>query len=182
MDLRFADLYMVDSTRTLGFFATCLGDVISDDTSDRERLTRDEFLYVSSILAHYAMVESGSPDFLPIPGTLRQLHDMFVTNVDTWQDPDLMETAASQALMLTGYFGAAMRARHQLTTYVRWGRFFYDRAARGHKGKKHELMSKMGERFPWWRNRLERLHTELWERPLRLDLPQPEPRGPFDMS
>lgn len=180
MDARFSDLFMVDSARAFNFFATCLCDVVQEEGIDPARRGRDEFLYVSSILAHYAMVDASSADYLPIPGTLRQLHDLFVTNLDTWQDPELMETAASQALMLTGYFGGAMRARHHLGTYVGWGRFFFDRAASGSTGRKQELLHRMGERFPVWRDRLERLHGELWERPLRLD--PPPPRDPFDVS
>ena len=177
MQARFADLFLVDASRTFNFFATSLGDVVREEGTDPFHRSRDEFLYVSSILAHYALVHTASTDHLPIPGTLRQLHDLFVTNVDTWQDPALMETAASQALMLTGYFGGAMRARHHLGTYVNWGRFFFDRAAAGAAGRKQRLLQGMIDQFPLWRDRLEQLHDELWERPLRLDLPGPPRPG-----
>ena len=125
---------------------------------------------MSSILAHYALVEAGNAEFLPIPGTLRELHDLFVTDFDTWQDPELMETAAAQALMLTGYFAGAMRVRHSLPTYVRWGRFFFGQAASGTRGKKHEVLDGMNQHFAVWRHHLERLHTELWERRLLLEV------------
>lgn len=183
MDPVFSDLFLVDASRAFSFFATSLSDVIERDatvghggaTTPRggQEVSRDEFLYVSSILAHYALVEADSRDYLPIPGTLRQLHDLFVTNFDTWQDPELMETAAAQALMLTGYFAGAMRVRHNLETYVRWGRFFFDRAASGTRGRKQALLGGMSEHFAAWRDRLERLHQDLYQRRLLVDPRRP---------
>lgn len=167
MDPLFADTFLVDEARVFDFFSTSLSDVV--DREAPNRAPRDEFLYVTSILAHYALVEAGNPHYLPIPGTLRNLHDLFVTNFDTWQDADLMETAAAQTLMLTGYFAGAMRARHNLSTYTGWGRFFFNRAASGNDGRKRELLQKMSRHFPRWRNHLEQLHTELCESRLRLD-------------
>jgi hypothetical protein len=178
MEPRFSELFLVDAPRTFNFFATSLGEVIGQDVrhtagaaAAEPVVSRDEFLYVSSILAHYAFVEAGNAEYLPIPGTLRQLHDLFVTDVGTWSDPELMETAAAHALMLTGYFAGAMRVRHDLGTYVRWGRFFFDRAASGASGKKGALLHGMHRHFPAWRDRLERLHQDLWERQVLLDVP-----------
>jgi hypothetical protein len=182
MDPMFSELFLVDQDRTLRFFATSLDEVIEQDvrgtstaqTPAQPPVSRDEFMYVSSILAHYALVEAGNPEYLPIPGTLRQLHDLFVTDVETWHDPELMETAAAQTLMLTGYFGGAMRTRHNLRTYVRWGRFFFGRAASRHAGRKQTVLEGMCEHFPAWRRRLERLHGQLWQNRLLLD---PAPRS-----
>lgn len=171
MDPLFADTFLVDERRTFNFFSTTLSDVVDHDA--RSSVPRDEFLYVASILAHYALVESGNPQYLPIPGTLRNLHDLFVTNFDTWYDADLMETAAAQTLMLTGYFGGAMRMRHNLQTYVGWGRFFFGQAASGTDGRRRALLHRMSRHFPLWRSHLERLHTQLWESRLLLDRPAP---------
>jgi len=176
MEPRFSELFLVDAPRTFSFFATSLCEVIGQDvrrtsgaSAGEPVVSRDEFLYVSSILAHYAFVEAGNAEFLPIPGTLRQLHDLFVTDLETWNDAELMETAAAHALMLTGYFAGAMRLRHDLGTYVRWGRFFFDRAASSTPGRKGEVLHGMHEHFPAWRDRLERLHQGLWERQQVLD-------------
>jgi hypothetical protein len=175
MDPLFADTFVVDEARAFNFFSTTLNDVVEHGRDGS--VPRDEFLYVTSILAHYALVESGSPSHLPIPGTLRTLHDLFVTNVDTWHDADLMETAAAQTLMLTGYFAGAMRARHSLRTYVGWGRFFFDRAASGTDGKKQALLQGMSRHFPQWRTHLEHLHRSLWESRLLIDLPSGATQG-----
>lgn len=173
MDPVLSELLLVDSANALRFFSTNLGEVIDAAArnpagdhaagSGPRRVTREEFLYVSSILAHYAQVETGSTEHLPLPGTLRDLHDLFVTDVNTWSDPELMETAAVQALMLTGYFAGGMRQRHSLNTYVWWGRFFFGRAASRTAGKKHDLLEGMSQHFPTWRDHLERLHVQLWE-------------------
>ncbi len=182
MDPLCSELLLVDESRTFRFFATSLDEVIALDShaeagggtaGARPRVPRDEFLYVSSILAHYALVDADNPEFLPIPGTLRELHDLFVTDVGTWQDPELMETAAAQALMLTGYFAGAMRLRHNLRTYVRWGRFFFGRAASRAPGTRQPLLEGMSRSFPVWRHRLERLHEQLWENRLLLATPGP---------
>jgi hypothetical protein len=161
MDPLFADTFLVDDARAFNFFSASLEDVLAAEA--RHAVSRAEFLYVTSILAHYSLVRAGDPAYLPIPGTLRQLHDLFVTNLETWQDAELMETAAAQALMLTGYFAGGMRLRHNLRTYVSWGRFFYDRAASGSDGKKRALLQQMSQHFPLWRLQLERLHEHLWE-------------------
>jgi hypothetical protein len=187
MDPLFSELLLVDESRTFRFFATSLDEVIESDArseagspaaGDRRQVSRDEFLYVSSILAHYALVEAGNPEFLPIPGTLRQLHDLFVTDVDTWRDAEWMETAAAQSLMLTGYFAGAMRVRHNLRTYVRWGRFFFGRAASRAGGRKQTLLEGMSQHFPAWRHRLERLHGQLRENRFLLDPASPPAPSP----
>jgi hypothetical protein len=169
MDPLFADTFLIDEARAFNFFSTTLSDVLDQDR--RGSVCRDEFLYVTSILAHYALVESGNPNYLPIPGTLRDLHDLFVTNFDTWHDASLMETAAAQTLMLTGYYAGAMRARHNLQTYVDWGRFFFGQAASGTDGRKRALLQTMSRHFPLWRGHLEQLHTLLWENRLLIDTP-----------
>lgn len=169
MDPLFADTFLISQTRAFNFFSTTLGDVVEQDGCGTA--SRDEFLYVTSILAHYALVESGNSQYLPIPGTLRNLHDLFVTNFDTWRDADLMETAAAQTLMLTGYFASAMRARHNLRTYVGWGRFFFTQAASGADGKRQTVLRGMSRHFPLWRGHLEQLHTQLWENRLLIDRP-----------
>lgn len=175
MDPLFADTFLVDEGHTFNFFSTSLTDVLEGDAG--RRMPRDEFLYVASVLAHYALVEDGNPRYLPMPGTLRHLHDLFVTDLATWQDADLMETAAAQTLMLTGYFAGGMRLRHNLRTYVWWGRFFFDRAASGQDGKKQALLQGMSHHFPTWRRHLERLHRHLWENRLLLKARPAAPAG-----
>jgi len=175
VDPLFADTFLVDETRAFNFFSTSLSEVL--ERGAQARVSRDEFLYVTSVLAHYALVEADNPRYLPIQGTLRRLHDLFVTDVETWRDAELMETAAAQTLMLTGYFAGGMRLRHNLRTYVWWGRFFFGRAASGRGGRKQAVLHGMSDHFPVWRHHLERLHAQLWETRLLLTGPFCVPRG-----
>ncbi len=192
MDPLWSEMLLVDAAHTFRFFAASLGEVIEGGARSQDgheaganevhEVPHDEFLYVSSILAHYALVESGSAEYLPLPGALRELHDLYATDASTWHDPGLMETAAVQALMLTGYFAGGMRLRHNLGTYVRWGCFFFDRAASGTTGRKQAVLGGMSRHFPTWRHRLERLHVQLWENRHLLAFAQPPepalaPRG-----
>lgn len=160
MDPLSADALAVDEARAFNFFSESLADVLGPE---RRAMPRDEFLHVTSVLAHYAFVGQGSRSYLPLPPTLRHLFDLFVTDFDTWDDPELMETAAAQTLILSGYFAGGMRRRHHLGTYVDWGRSFYGRAALAATGRKQVLLEGMSRRFPEWRDSLERLHVQLWE-------------------
>lgn len=170
MDPLSADTLAVSETRAFNFFAESLSDVLGDD---RRGVSRDEFLHVTSVLAHYALVGHGSGDHLPLPPTLRQVFDLFVLDVDTWNDPELMETAAAQTLVLTGYFAGGMRRRHHLGTYVDWGRSFYGRAAAATTGRRRAVLEGMRRHFPEWREHLERLHGQLQENRFMLDVVRP---------
>ncbi len=160
MDPLSADALAVDETRAFNFFSDSLSDVLG---GERGRVPRDEFLHVTSVLAHYAFVGQGSPSYLPLPLTLRHVYDAFVADGQTWADPELMETAAAQTLILSGYFAGGMRRRHHLGTYVDWGRSFYGRAALASTGRRQALFEGMSQHFPEWRDHLERLHVQLWE-------------------
>lgn len=170
MDPLSADTLAVNEARVFNFFAESLSDVLGDD---RRGVSRDEFLHVTSVLAHYALVGRGSGDFLPLSQTLRHVFDLFVLDVDTWTDPELMETAAAQTLILTGYFADGMRRRHHLGTYVDWGRSFYGRAASAATGRKRAVLDGMRRHFPEWRDSLERLHGQLQENRYLLDVVKP---------
>lgn len=158
MDPLSADVLAVDESKAFNFFSENLADVLGDD---RRAVPRDEFLHVTSVLAHYALVGQGSGEHLPLPPTLRRLFDVFVMDGQSWDDPELMETAAAQTLVLTGFFAAGMRRRHHLGTYVEWGRAFYVRASNGATGRRHTLLRGMSRHFPVWRDHLERLHGQL---------------------
>jgi len=180
MDPLLSEMWLIDAPGTVEFFATSLGDVIEDQARDTRSLAvpRDEFLYVSGALAEFALVADHGAEHLPLAGTLRELHDLFVTDLSTWQDRELMEAAGVQALMLTGFFAGGMRQRHNLDTYVCWGRFFFDRAASGTSGPKRAVLGGMSRHFPVWRHHLERLHVQLWEDSHLLALEQPTVRFP----
>lgn len=167
MDPLSADALAVDEARAFNFFSENLADVLGPD---RRAVPRDEFLHVTSVLAHYTLVGQGSVGHLPLPATLRQIFDLYVLDATTWEDAELLETAAAQTLVMTGFFAQGMRRRHHLDTYVDWGRAFYGRAAVATGGRKQQLLSGMSRHFPTWRTHLERLHDQLREQQLLLGL------------
>ena len=63
------------------------------------------------------------------PTSLTTVFDVFVLDRSQHVDPEIMEAAASQCLLLTGFFGAQLRRRHNLDWYATLGASFYDQAA-----------------------------------------------------
>ena len=104
--------FVVSQRDVLDFFAERLFEVCGDDAGQGH--LRDELLYTASILSHYALVSGTSASALPLAGSLRELFELYVCDPLPQADPELMEAAAAQTLMLTGYYGAAMERTHSL--------------------------------------------------------------------
>ena len=109
------ELLAVDERRTFEFFVTGLQDVC-DGSVDRQ-----ELLYNASVLAHYALVSTRSVSDVAAPPSLATVFDQFVLDTSLLQDPQLLETAGAQCLLLAGFFEAQMRARHQIAWYAKLG-------------------------------------------------------------
>jgi hypothetical protein len=87
-------------------------------------------------------------------------------------DPEILESAASQCLVLTGFFGAQLRGRHNVDWFAMLGADFYGGAARrSTDGARAHMMRTMARRFPFWRRQMARLSRELHES--RMLLPRP---------
>src|SRR5689334_11456303 len=97
------ELFAVDSRRALEFFVVCLRDVSEPDVD------RQELMYNASVLAHYARVSSHDAVDLPGPKDLGTIFDHFVADSSLAEDGAVMETAAAQCLLLTGFFEDEMR-------------------------------------------------------------------------
>ncbi len=106
------ELLAVDERRTLEFFVTGLQDVC-DGSVDRQ-----ELLYNASVLAHYALVSTQSVSDVPAPPTLAAVFDQFVLDTTMLDDPQLLETAAAQCLLLAGFFEDQSRRRHNIQWYA----------------------------------------------------------------
>src|SRR5689334_17693349 len=92
------ELIATDHRQTLEFFVCELRDV-SEPSVDRE-----ELLYNASVLAHFAQTSTAAAGDLPAPSHLGDLFDRFVIDSAMHGDPDMMETAAAQCLLLAGFF------------------------------------------------------------------------------
>jgi len=153
----------VTQGQALRFFFEHLRDV-----TDESYVPEPELLYNASVLAHYAITSTASMDFPGAPTSLNTFFDLFVLDRSQHADPEVMEAAASQCLLLTGFFGSQMQRRHNINWYASLGASFYDQAAGASKDRSRAIvMHSMARRFSFWRERQAFLAKELHELPLR---------------
>ena len=150
------------------------------DVSDQDRASESELLYNASVLAHFATTSSASTDFPGTPSTLDTVFNLFVMDRSQHADPEIMEAAAGQCLLLTGFFGAQLRERHNVDWYASLGAGFYGQAA--HllaDSPRAAMMRTMALRFAYWRRQQARLAKELHDLPLLLrQIPPDVPERP----
>jgi hypothetical protein len=160
----------VSNAQALRFFYERLHDVVGTSAPD------DEVLYNASVLAHFATTSTVSAtEFPPSPVTLSTVFDVFVLDRSQHADPDLMEAAGSQCLMLTGFFQDQLRRRHNVDWYAGLGADYYDSAAHLSRDlKRVRLLGKMAAHFDFWRRHQRQLAADLRDEP-RLIHVQTEP-------
>ena len=148
----------VTSRQAFQFFFEHLRDV-----TDTTGTPANELLYNASVLAHFATTSTASQDTFPAsPGSLSTVFDLFVMDQSQALDPEIMEAAAAQCLLLTGFFQDQQRQRHQIGWYAALGMAFYTRAASaGRDPARSRLMDAMARRFEFWRVHQYRLAREL---------------------
>lgn len=157
-------LLATDHRRTLEFFFVHLQEVVE------ARVDRQELLYNASVLAHYAQVSTSATAEMPTPSTLAHVFDHYVMDQSLAADPEMMETAGAQCLLLAGFFEDQMRLRHNVRWYATLGAGFYRRAADQSRGSRSaDVMAAMAEHFEPWRQRHARLSRELRDQPYLLD-------------
>lgn len=145
--------------QALQFFFEHLREMVENSDAPQ-----NELLYNASVLAHYALTSTTSSDFPRAPLSLETVFDVFVLDRSQHADPEIMEAAASQCLLLTGFFGAQLKHRHNVEWYAALGAQFYDRAAQyGSDRKRRAMMMTMAIRFGFWRRLQARLARELAE-------------------
>jgi len=125
----------------------------------------NEVSYNASLLAHFATTSTSSQDIFPAcPTSLSSVFDQFVMDRSGHAAPDVLEAAAAQCLLLTGFFQDQQKRRHQINWYAGLGMAFYLRAASaGRDPARSRLMEAMSERFEFWRVQQHRLAVELRE-------------------
>ena len=159
----------VNSQQALQFFYEHLLDVTDDSGPPR-----DELLYNASVLAHFASTSAASEDaFPPCPIGLSTVFDLYVMEAAQLpRDPDIIEAAATQCLLLTGFFQDQQRRRHQIGWYADLGSAFFARAAELSVDRRRaRLLTVMARRFAFWREQQHRLAIELRDAPLLITRP-----------
>jgi hypothetical protein len=163
------ELLGTDERRAFEFFFIHLRDVCEPTVPG------DELLYNASVLAHYAQVSTDTTEGVPMMPGLSALFDQFVLDTTAHGDPELMETAAAQCLLLAGFFEQQMRRRHAIVWYAELGAGFFSRAAE-HQGSasKAVLLRALARHFEPWRRRHARLSRSFRDMPYliapRLDI------------
>ena len=153
-----------DPRETLQFFFSWLRDVTSDGTVDEQVV-----LYNASVLAHFASTSTSTTSGLPTPTSLVQVFDRFVLDTTVHEDPEMLEMAAGQCLLLTGFFGDQQRRSHNLLWYSELGAGFYAAAATQSRAAAHRrMMTHIADRFDYWRVSHLKLSRELRELRYRL--------------
>jgi hypothetical protein len=148
----FQELLGIDSNQTIQFFLAYLKDEITS-----AEVTSAETVYVASILAHYAQTSRYDTTYMSPSGSLYDILDDFVLPTLTneassgLQDPEILEVAGSQTLLLVGFFRDQMKKTHNLGWYDSLGRSFFSRAGNNAKeSKKRYLLYGVAEHFPLW--------------------------------
>lgn len=168
------ELLATDERRALEFFFVHLRDVCEASVAG------DELLYNASVLAHYAQVSTSTTVGFPMLTGLSAVFDQFVIDATAHADPDLMETAAAQCLILAGFFEDQMRRRHAVGWYAELGAgFFSSAAAQQESARKARLLHALSRHFEQWRQRHARLSRELRDLPYLLPPPPPTADGPL---
>ncbi|MGE0450791.1 MAG: hypothetical protein AB7Q29_14555 [Vicinamibacterales bacterium] len=149
-------LLATSERQALEFFFVGLKDVSEPDVDLRE------LLYNASVLAHYAQVSTQAGFDVPAPRTLVDVFDQFVFDEHGHHDSGLLEVAATQCLLLAGFFESQMRQRHSIRWYAELGAGFFRRAAVLERSdRKADLLDLLGRHFEPWRRRYSRLSREL---------------------
>ncbi len=171
MDSR--DWLAVTTSQTLRFFFENLRDV-----SEAFRPATDELLYNASVLAHFATTSTASQtEFPAAPTNLSAVFDLFVLDRSQHDDPDILEAAAAQCLLLTGFFHDQMQRRHNVGWYATLGTSFFAHVAERRRDRaRARMMEAMASRFEFWRRQQQRLAHELRDLPRLIPRPPDESR------
>lgn len=154
------DLLGVSQDDVFRFFLEHLRDVTEEAAPPMP-----ELLYNASVLAHYASTSTSSDTTFPAcPTSLTRVFDSFLLDHSGHDDAEIMEAAASQCLILTGFFQDQQRRRYNVDWYASVGQACYGRAA-GASGQQARaaMMQTMARRFGFWRQQQHRLARDLAE-------------------
>lgn len=153
----FGEILGCDSMATLNFFYQYL----REEAGGRKALAVEETVYTASVLAHYTQVTRAAGEGFPAPATLSDVFNNFVgilypaflaeDREALPANPEIMEAAGSQTLLMAGFFRDQMRRRHAVHWYDDLGGEFYNKvAAKTSDQRKAALMQRMSIHFPVW--------------------------------
>ena len=159
------ELLGLSSDQVIGFFQEYLKDEVNT-----RKVSDAEVRYVAGILAHFAHTSRCGNSSLPMPISLFEILDNFVlpelqTEVfGRIQDPEILEIAGSQTLLLAGFFRDQMKRRHNVGLYDQFGSSFYLRASENTRQKEaKDLLRRVSSNFSDLALSCRNLNRTLWE-------------------
>src|SRR5205085_2650521 len=100
------------------------------------------------------------------PDSLSTVFNLYVLDQSQHSDPEILEAAAAQCLLMTGFFQHQLRRRHNVRWFAGLGSGFYDSAAHLSRDRARvALLARMAVRFEFWRQQQSRLAEELRDDP-----------------
>lgn len=137
-----------DTRQTLQFFYSMLNGVAHD--KEFQEVSRDETLYVASILAHFAQVSTsvGKGDYLPVAKSWNDLDDNYRASLRRLPDSETMEDLAAQSLLLAGFFRPHVVRSRMLADCYRLGQRLYALAYQGRYGRRAVLLESVWYHYP----------------------------------
>jgi hypothetical protein len=147
-----SELLAVNSSQTRQFFYNHLHNNTPPDVA------REETIYVANILAHYAQTSRFNENSMGPAASLCEILDNFVIptltgGLDISPDPEILEIAGSQTLLLVGFFRDQVKntRRHDVRWYDQVGRdFFLKASAYSKEEAKSAMLWEVSEHFSVW--------------------------------
>ena len=115
-------------------------------------------LYVASVLANHAQVSTVAGSGYPTPMNLTQIFETFVVLRSGSQleffgsaDPEILEIAGAQVLLLNGFFRDQMRRRHDPTYFDQLGQGFFRKVSElSSLEKRARFFQELSDKFSYW--------------------------------
>jgi hypothetical protein len=157
--MEYSELLHVSKNDALNFFYIHL-----KEQADQTKVSCDETIYVATILASFAQTSVCEAFSLPTPQTLAEVFDNFILRAELLVDPELLELAGAQTLLLNGFFREQMRLRHNVRWWDICGKSFFARAAElSVSRRRQETFGQMAEHFPFWTQTTSKLQKDFYE-------------------
>lgn len=152
-------LLAVNEKIAFDFFKTRLGEELPSNWPH----PKEEFLYIVSVLAHYAQTSCSSTDSWLTPTTdLREFFERFVTGEVIKGDVEMYQWAGSLVVLHAGFFREQAKKRHNVRWYDQIGQSYYENASRVAKTRPHQtLFSSLASSLPDWNRLCSDLNSKL---------------------
>lgn len=158
MDDNPVDILRADFNGTFEFFYKHLSGLVGR----RDENVEHEVKYVASILANYGLTSVGGGGLgggVPLESDLNGVFDNYILLAINRRDPELMEAAGAQTLLLIGFFRDQQVSRHRESWFLDMGEAFFRNASELlPESNKKKLLHNIAVNFKFWADTLCKLN------------------------